>query len=59
MENLLYPTDPVKCFITGPSECGKSVILTIIFLNTTSEFEKMDICSPSLNQDFYQKLNKC
>ena len=28
MERLLYPTHPVKCIITGPSECGRSVILT-------------------------------
>ena len=28
MEKFLYPTHPVHCVITAPSECGKSVFLT-------------------------------
>ena len=28
MEKFPYPTHPVRCIITGPSECGKSVFLT-------------------------------
>ena len=28
MEKLLYPSHPVRCIITGPSEGGKSVFLT-------------------------------
>ena len=28
MEKTLYPTHPVRCIITGPSQCGKSVFLT-------------------------------
>ena len=23
MEKLLYPNHPIRCIITGPSECGK------------------------------------
>ena len=28
MDKNLYPQHPVRCIITGPSECGKSVFLT-------------------------------
>ena len=28
MEKYLYPQHPVRCIITGPSECGKSVFPT-------------------------------
>ena len=28
MDKYLCPTHPVRCIITGPSECGKSVFLT-------------------------------
>ena len=28
MHKILYPQDPVRCIITGPSKCGKSVFLT-------------------------------
>ena len=47
------------CIITGPSECGKSVFLTNLILNTINEYIKIYICSPSLSQDLYQKLIKC
>ena len=30
-KKLLYPQHPVRCTITGPSDCGKSVFLTILF----------------------------
>ena len=59
MEKYLYPTHPVRCIITGPSECGKSVFLTSLILNVINEFDKIYIYSPSLHQDFYQKLIKC
>ena len=32
MEKFLYPQHPVRCFITGPSQCGKSVLLTNLIL---------------------------
>ena len=56
MEKILYPTHPVRCVITGPSECGKSVFLTNLILNIINEYDKIDIYSPSLHQDLYQKL---
>ena len=59
MEKILYPKHPCRCIITGPSECGKSVFLTNLFLNTINEYDKIYIYSPSLHQDLYQKLIKC
>ena len=59
MEKFLYPTHPVRCIITGPSECGKSVFLTNLILIIINEYDKMYIYSPSLPQDLYQKLIKC
>ena len=58
MDKFLYPTHPVQCIITGPSECGKSVILTNLILNIINEYDKIYIYSLSLHQDFYQKLIK-
>ena len=58
MEKILYPTHPVRCIITGPSECGKSVFLTNLILNIINEYDKIYIYSPSLHQDLYQKLIK-
>ena len=40
MEKYLYPTHPVRCIITGPSECGKSVFLTNLILNIVNEYDK-------------------
>ena len=59
MEKFLYPTHPVRCIITGPSECGKSVFLTNLILYIINEYDKIYIYSPSLHQDLYQKLIKC
>ena len=59
MEKILYPTHPLRCIITGPSECGKSVFLTNLILNIINEYDKINIYSPSLYQDLYQKLIKC
>ena len=59
MDKILYPPHPVRCIITGPSECGKSVFLTISILNIFNEYDKIYIYSPSLHQDLYQKLIKC
>ena len=58
IEKILYPNHPVRCIITGPSECGKSVFLTTLFSNIINEYNKKYICSPSLHQDLYQKLIK-
>ena len=59
MDKILYPSHPCRCIITGPSESGKSVFLTNLFLNMINEYDKIYIYSPSLHQDLYQKLNKC
>ena len=59
MEKNLYPTHLVRCIITGPSKCGKSVFLTNLNLNVINEYYKICIYSPSLHQYLYQKLIKC
>ena len=45
--------------MTGPSEGGKSHFLSILILNFINEYNKIYIYSPSLQQDFYQKLIQC
>ena len=59
MEKNLFRSHPVRCIITGPSECGKSLFLTNLILNIINEYDKIYIYSPSLHQDLYQKLIKC
>ena len=59
MEKFLYPFHPVRCIITGPNECGKSVFLTNLILNIINEYYKIYIYSPRIHQDLYQKLIKC
>ena len=59
MNKILYPSHPVRCIITGPSKCGKSVFLTNLFLNIINESDKICIYSPSVHQDLYQKLLPC
>ena len=59
MEENLSPQRPVRCIITGPSNVGKSVFLTNLLLNIINEYDKIYIYSPSLHQDFYEKLFKC
>ena len=59
MDKIFYPNHPVRCIITGPSECGKSVFLTNLIINIINENDKICIYSPSLHQGSYQKLNKC
>ena len=55
-KNFLYPNYPVRCITTGPSESGKSVILTNKNLNIINENDKIYIYSPSPHQDLFQKL---
>ena len=59
MERILNPNHPVRCIITGPSDCGKSVFPTKLILNVINEYDKIYIFSPSLHPDLYQKLIKC
>ena len=56
---FLYPTHPVRCIITGPSECGKSTFLTSLFSNIFNEIDKVFIYSPGLHQVLCQELIKC
>ena len=58
MEKILYPTHPVRCIITGPSNTGNSVFLTNLIVNIINEYDKKYIYSPSLHQDLYHKLFK-
>ena len=55
MDKNLYPKHPLRCIITEPSECGKSVFLTSLILNYINEYHKMFSYSPSLHQALYQK----
>ena len=59
MEKSLYPNHPVRCIITVPSECAKSVFPTNLVLNIINEYDKIYIYSPSLHNDLYHKLIKC
>ena len=59
MEKSLYPNQPVRCIITGPSSSGKRNFLTNSILNIINEYDEIYIYSPSLHQDLYQKLIKC
>ena len=59
IDKYLHPNHPVRCNITGPSECGKSVFLTNLILNIINEYKKLFIYSPSLHHDLDQKLIKC
>ena len=51
MEKYLYPNHPLRCIITGPSECGKSKFLKNLILININELDKIYIYSPSLHQD--------
>ena len=59
IDKILYPNHPVRCIITGASECGKSVFLTNLILNIINENNKIYIYSPSLHQDLFKKIIKC
>ena len=59
MNKILYPSNPVRAIITGPSNSGKTHFLTKLILNNIDDFQKIYIYSPSLHQDLYQKLIKC
>ena len=50
MDKILYPSHPVRCIITVPSECGKSVFLTNLILIIINELDKIYIYSPSLHK---------
>ena len=41
MEKILYPTHPIRCFTTGPTECGKSIFLKKLILNINKEYDRV------------------
>ena len=59
MEQFLYPNRPVRCIITGPSECRKSVFLKTLTFYFINDLNKIYIYSPSLHQNLYENLFKC
>ena len=59
MEKFLYPSHPVMCKKTGPSNVGKSVFLTNLISNVINEYHKIYIYSPCIHQNLYQKLIIC
>ena len=59
MDKFLYPEHRLRCIICGPSNVGKSVLLTNLFLNIINQYNKMYIYGPSPHQNIYQKLIKC
>ena len=59
MEKFLCPNDPLRCYITGLSECGKSYFLKNLILRYINDFEKIYIHSPSLHQDLLRKIVNC
>ena len=58
MDKFLYPQHPLRCILTGLSECGKSVFLTNLILNIYNQYDKIYVYSPSLHQDLNQKIFK-
>ena len=58
MEKIIYPSQPCRCIIAGPSNSGKTYFLTNIILNIINEYDKIYIYSPSLHQNLYQRLIK-
>ena len=59
MVNDKNPTQPLRCFVCGPSNVGKSDFLTNLNLNINNEYDKTYNYSPSLHQDLNQKFIKC
>ena len=53
IDKFLYPNHPVRCIITGPSECGKSFYFRNLILYIINEYDKIYIYSSSLYQDFH------
>ena len=59
MEKFWYPQPPLRCFLCGPSNSGKSVFLPNLILYIVIEYDKIYIYSQSLHQVLYQKCLKC
>ena len=37
MDKVLYQQHPIRCIIAGRSECGKTYLLTNLFLNIVND----------------------
>ena len=59
MDKYLYRNRPVRCIITGPSECGKSVFLTNLILNIINEYNKILHLLTQSPSRFISKIIKC
>ena len=59
MDKKLYPKSPVRVVISGPSDCGKTCLLTKLIIEIINNFTEIYIYSPSIHQDMYQKLIEC
>ena len=57
-EKVLYPKHPARVISAGPSEFGKSIFLTNITSNNINDYDKINFYSPSLHQNFYERLIK-
>ena len=59
MKTNLYSSHPIRCIITGPTECGKPCSPTSLSFNIINDYGKIHVYSPSLHQDSYQKKFNC
>ena len=59
MEKELYPSQPVRVLIVGPSGVGKTHLLKHLLLNINNNFDKIYFYTPSIEQEIYQKLIEC
>ena len=57
IENLVYPSHPVRFVITGPRECEESGFLTKLILIIISEYGKIYIYSTMVASIFVSKNN--
>ena len=59
MEKELYPSQPVRVLIVGPSGVGKTHLLKHLLLNINNNFDKIYFYTPSIEQEIYQRLIEC
>ena len=59
MEKFPYSQHPARVISCGPISSGKTIFATSLVLNTINDYDKNNFYSPSLHQDFNQKIFKC
>ena len=52
MEKFQYLQHPVRCTITGSSECDESHSVTKLIVSVITEYDKIYMYSPHLLQDY-------